>query len=85
MIADVTRAGGVVVLRGLTHGCGKGHDRCARPRARSPASRSRRLGIDPRLFRAFGIEAVPAYVVAASDFDLCDGFDCTTPCRPTTA
>jgi conjugal transfer pilus assembly protein TrbC len=36
------------------------------------------VGIDPRLFRAFGIEAVPTYVVTSSDFDLCDGFDCRT-------
>ena len=40
------------------------------------------VGIDPRLFRAFGIEAVPAYVVTATDFDLCDGFDCRTALPP---
>ena len=40
------------------------------------------VGIDPRLFRAFGVEAVPTYVVSSSDFDLCDGFDCRTQVPP---
>ena len=40
------------------------------------------VGIDPRLFRAFGIESVPTYVVTSSDFDLCDGFDCRTQVPP---
>jgi conjugal transfer pilus assembly protein TrbC len=38
------------------------------------------IGIDPRLFRAFNVTTVPAFVVVTSDFDLCDGLDCkTTP------
>ena len=40
------------------------------------------VGIDPRLFRAFAVDAVPAYVVTATDFDLCDGFDCRTALPP---
>ena len=40
------------------------------------------VGIDPRLFRAFGVVAVPTYVVTGSDFDLCDGFDCVTAVPP---
>ena len=40
------------------------------------------VGIDPRLFRAFGIETVPTYVVTSSDLDLCDGFDCRTQVPP---
>src|SRR3546814_11058965 len=34
------------------------------------------LRIDPRLFRAFGIEAAPSVVMVGSDFAPCDGFDC---------
>ena len=51
-------------------------------RVLEPGERRDGVGIDPRLFRAFGIEAVPAYVVAASDFDLCNGFDCATNVPP---
>lgn len=40
------------------------------------------VGIDPRLFRAFAVEAVPTYVVASTDFELCDGFACTTAAPP---
>jgi conjugal transfer pilus assembly protein TrbC len=40
------------------------------------------VGIDPRLFRAFNVTAVPTYVVASTDFDLCDGFDCQTQVPP---
>ena len=35
------------------------------------------LGIDPRLFRAFDIEVAPSFVMIASDFAPCDGFDCS--------
>ena len=40
------------------------------------------VGVDPRLFRAFDVEAVPTFVVTATDFDLCDGFDCRTAVPP---
>jgi conjugal transfer pilus assembly protein TrbC len=38
------------------------------------------IGIDPRLFRAFDVTAVPTMVVSSSDFTPCDGLTCkTTP------
>jgi conjugal transfer pilus assembly protein TrbC len=81
MATDVTRAGGVVVLRGLP-----GNSAEALTAALSKIAQGQEeldgVGIDPRLFRAFGIEAVPAYVVTSSDFDLCDGFDCRTEVPP---
>ena len=40
------------------------------------------VGVDPRLFRTFSVDAVPAYVVTATDFDLCDGFECRTELPP---
>ena len=81
MIDDTARAGGVVVLRGLPQGSAKALT-TALAKIAHQDERMDGVGIDPRLFRAFGIEAVPAYVVAASDFDLCDGFDCRTQVPP---
>ena len=81
MMDDVTRAGGVVVFRGLTQGSAKVMTD-ALARVLKPGEQMDGVGIDPHLFRAFGIEAVPAYVVSSSDFDLCDGFDCTTAVPP---
>ena len=40
------------------------------------------LGVDPRLFRAFNVTRVPQIVAVSSDFDLCDGFHCTTQLPP---
>lgn len=81
MIEDVTRAGGVVTLRGLPGNSAKALT-AALAKVAKPGEQLDGVGIDPRLFRAFGIEAVPAYVVTSSDFDLCDGFDCRTEVPP---
>lgn len=81
MIDDVPRAGGVVVLRGLPQNSAKALT-AALSKVAKPGEQLDGVGIDPRLFRAFGIEAVPAYVVTGSDFDLCDGFDCVGPLPP---
>lgn len=78
---DVTRAGGVVVFRGLPGGSAAGLTNALR-QVLAPGESLDGIGIDPRLFRAFKVEAVPAYVMASSDFDLCDGFDCTTAAPP---
>ena len=81
MIEDVPKAGGVVVFRGLTRGSAAAMT-AALSRVLAPGERHDGVGIDPRLFRAFQIEAVPAYVVTSSDFDLCDGFDCVSAVPP---
>lgn len=81
MLHDVPRAGGVVVFRGLPGGSVAGLTRALR-QVTEPGEQLDGVGIDPRLFRAFGVEAVPAYVVTGSDFELCDGFDCTTAVPP---
>ena len=81
MMDDVTRAGGVVVFRGLTHGSAKVMTD-ALAKVLKPGERMDGVGIDPRLFRAFNVTEVPAYVVTASDFDLCSGFDCTSEVPP---
>ena len=81
MMDDVTRAGGVVVFRGLTQGSAKVMTD-ALGKVLKPGERIDGVGIDPRLFRAFGVTEVPAYIVTASDFDLCSGFDCTSEVPP---
>lgn len=81
MIADVAQAGGVVVFRGFPQGSAKALTSAllkVSGNEELPAS----VGIDPRLFRAFKIDAVPTYVVTTSDFDLCDGFDCVSNVPP---
>jgi len=80
MITDVSKAGGVVVFRGLPGNSAKVFTTAISKVL--PSGEASSVGIDPRLFRAFGIEAVPAYVVTATGFDLCDGFDCTTALPP---
>lgn len=81
MIADVGRAGGVVVFRGFPQGSAKALT-TALLKVTGEKGLPESAGIDPRLFRAFKIDAVPAFVVTASDFDLCDGFDCATNVPP---
>jgi conjugal transfer pilus assembly protein TrbC len=81
MLTDVPKAGGVVVFRGFPENNMK---LFAQKLVEAAGSREAvgAAGVDPRLFRAFGIEAVPAYVLVSSDFDLCDGFDCDTQLPP---
>lgn len=81
MIDDVSRAGGVVVLRGLPQNSARALTAALAKVAR-PGEQLTSVGIDPRLFRAFAVETVPTYVVTSSDFDLCDGFDCKTQVPP---
>ena len=81
MIRDVNAAGGVVVLRGFPQGSAKAFTDALGQLALDQDTLGQ-VGIDPRLFRAFNVTAVPTYVVASSDFDLCDGFDCQTTVPP---
>ena len=81
LIRDTARAGGTVVFNGFPGGSAKAFQQ-AILRVVDNDSDYGNIGIDPRLFRAFHVTAVPAVVVATSDFDLCDGFDCTTAVPP---
>ena len=81
MITDISKAGGVVVFRGLPGNSARTFTTALAKVL--PAGEVRAaVGIDPRLFRAFAVDAVPTYVVTATDFDLCDGFDCRTALPP---
>jgi conjugal transfer pilus assembly protein TrbC len=81
LIRDVGAAGGVVVFRGLPHNSAKVF-MSSMAKIVDKGQKTSGIGIDPRLFRAFRITAVPTYVVTTSDVDLCDGFSCTTPLPP---
>lgn len=81
MIGDVSQAGGVVVFRGFPQGSAKALT-TALLKVTGSQGLPENVGIDPRLFRAFRIDTVPAYVVTASDFDVCDGFDCVSNIPP---
>ncbi len=80
-IADTARAGGVVVFRGFPNNSMKLFTQ-AIARVVERQDEYDNIGIDPRLFRAFEVRAVPTYVVVSSDFDLCAGFSCRTAVPP---
>ena len=80
LIADTARAGGVVVFRGFPGNSGKAF--VSRLGQVVGGGDMTSIGIDPRLFRAFAVEAVPTFVSVSSGFDLCAGFGCRTAVPP---
>jgi conjugal transfer pilus assembly protein TrbC len=80
MIADVSKAGGMVVFRGFSPEGGRSF--MAALRKVVPAGEQAHISIDPRLFRAYRVAAVPTYVVASSSFALCAEPDCTNEPTP---
>lgn len=81
LIGDTARAGGVVVFRGFPNNSMKEFaSRLGKIVERQDQFAN--VGIDPRLFRAFEVQAVPTYVAVSSDFDLCAGFSCQSRVPP---
>lgn len=80
LVRDTAAAGGVVVFRGFPNNSAK--EFVARIGKVVEQGQFASIGIDPRLFRAFDVQAVPTYVSVSSDFDLCAGFSCTTKVPP---
>ncbi|USI75106.1 type-F conjugative transfer system pilin assembly protein TrbC [Sphingomonas morindae] len=80
LVRDTASAGGVVVFRGFPNNSAK--EFVARLSKVVDKGQLASIGIDPRLFRAFQVQAVPTYVSVSSDFDLCAGFSCTTKVPP---
>lgn len=80
LIADTAKAGGVVVFRGFPNNSAK--EFVSRLGQVVQKDDMPNIGIDPRLFRAFNVQAVPTYVAVSSDFDLCAGFSCQTKVPP---
>lgn len=80
LVRDTAAAGGVVVFRGFPNNSAR--EFVARIGKVVEQGQFASIGIDPRLFRAFDVQAVPTYVSVSSDFDLCAGFSCTTKVPP---
>lgn len=75
LIADTAKAGGVVVFRGFPNNSMRAFSE-QMGKVVTERDQLANVGVDPRLFRAFDVQAVPAYVAVSSDFDLCSGFSC---------
>ena len=80
MIADTTRAGGVVVFRGFSAGDPRGF--IAGIQKVVDQQGASNMAIDPRLFRAFNVDRVPTYVALSRDFEPCDQLDCVSQAPP---
>jgi conjugal transfer pilus assembly protein TrbC len=74
MIADVSKTGGMVVFRGFSSAGGRAF--IEQLRKVVPQGEAAHISIDPRLFSAYHVTAVPTYVAASSNFTLCSGPDC---------
>ena len=81
LIRDTALAGGTVTFNGFPGNSMKAFQQGIMKVVDNNDAYSN-IGVDPRLFRAFKVRSVPTVVVATSDFDLCDGFDCTTQVPP---
>lgn len=80
LVADTAAAGGVVVFRGFPGNSAKAF--VGRLGGIVGRDDMPNIGIDPRLFRAFDVQAVPTFVTVSSSFDLCAGFSCRTSVPP---
>lgn len=79
LIVQTSAAGGFVVFRGFPNNSTKQFV-AALSKVVTKDDQFANIGVDPRLFRAFDIQAVPSFVAVSSDFELCDGLSCrTTP------
>ena len=81
LLRDVSKAGGVAVFQGFPGNSVKAFSQ-GLAKVIDDQSEYQALGVDPRLFRAFNVTSVPQIVAVSSDFDLCDGFHCTTQAPP---
>lgn len=81
MAKDVTAAGGFMVFRGFPNNNAKEFAR-GLTKVFDKGQTTGNIGIDPRLFRAFHIEAVPTYVVTTNEIELCDGLACVSDVPP---
>lgn len=80
LIADVSKAGGMVVFRGFPASGGRTF--MEQLRKVVPQGEQAHISIDPRLFTAYHVEAVPTYVAASASFPLCSGPDCISEPTP---
>ena len=76
-IIDMGKAGGIVVFRGFP-GNSMAAFKTRLAEAIGQDIQPHNVGIDPRLFEAFGVTAVPTYVAQPHRFALCGKLDCTS-------
>lgn len=81
LIADTSKAGGIIVFRGFPNNSLKAFT-SGLAKVVTEKDQLSNVGIDPRLFRAFDVTAVPTYVAVSSEFDLCAGLSCKTVVPP---
>ncbi|TVV76929.1 type-F conjugative transfer system pilin assembly protein TrbC [Sphingomonas solaris] len=81
LIAETSKAGGIVVFRGFPNNSMKQFSAML-GKVVNDKDQLSNVGIDPRLFRAFDVQAVPTYVAVSSDFDMCAGLHCKTVVPP---
>ena len=75
-LIDMGKAGGIVVFRGFP-GNSMGAFKTRLAEAVGNDLQPHNVGIDPRLFEAFGVTAVPTYVAEPQRFALCGSLNCT--------
>ena len=76
-IIDMGKAGGIVVFRGFP-GNSMAAFKTRLAEAIGQDIQPHNVGIDPRLFEAFNVTAVPTYVAQPHRFALCGKLDCTS-------
>lgn len=81
LATDAHRAGAKVVVRGLVNGSFEQTLVAAKEVFGEDAVSG--VAIEPQVFRAFGIERVPAFIAATAPVEPCDqGIDCTSAATP---
>ena len=81
LAADAQRAGAMVVVRGFVEGSPAKTMAAARQIFDEDSAGG--LAIDPQVFRAYGVQTVPTFIVATSPVTPCqEGLDCTSDATP---
>jgi conjugal transfer pilus assembly protein TrbC len=81
LVRDTTKAGGVVAFRGFPGNNTKAFV-AGLKKVVTAEDQEAHLAIDPRLFRAFDVKVAPTFVVVSRDYELCEGFSCSSALPP---
>lgn len=81
LLEDVHRAGGLAVLRGFKDGSVAKTAAALKVLTNEDAPPLGAI-VDPRLFRSFGVESVPAFVMPAGPLGNCSEPNCIAPAPP---
>lgn len=80
LVKDADKAGAQVVIRGFVNNSME--QTAAAARRAMDQDLAGGVAIDPQVFRAYGIQRVPAFIVARSPVTPCDGVDCVSAAAP---